>query len=799
MAIQDDFSIATSGDIRHISGTTRYTVIDFHRYLGDLMDNAQASGDDLLDITSATASERSTDNIITLNAPYNIDDDAAEWLYDGSITQDDGDTSYRGLVIVGSVVAGTELQIIQNDGLLRNYWGTGINADAAANILMRLMVKTRVNGVDKDQNRLRVQARELGDTYGEFAVTMGLGNNTAAVFTAGDLNNTTLEATIDGWDTITNTEGLRKLDVNNNLTDEDYYSEWNRDTFTINQLYERAKWIQKRPSDTDTATETGTDYPITTATRTAQGQEFLARDQDEKLTSCTFSLKEGGGTPTGTLIAQLYLSDDVATAAPTGAVLATSEPVLVENLTASYQTIEFVFNDSVTLTANEWYFIVITNAAGDATNFVHVEGDTADGASHPGNKATEDAGWTGTSTEDLTFSVRSAPIIHDMSGPLFRGPTLSLGYDTEAGTPTLATNEELGWGTLIQVSGVTGTFIPGEAVHEDTATPAWKGEVLSYDLADLSLLIIKESGTITGTDTFTGQESGATATADSFTAPVGSATGGGLMKLLAFEDDGTDGELYIQLLRGANPVDNEPLYITLDTADSLPGHEQSVLVSNAKLAITPRTVSAVFLGSSTGSALIGAYGIGVELADLTSADLLTDLTGTPNQPPNNVTFVVSGLEVGDRILVGPEDGAGGYDQDQLTLLTTLNAAGQTAIVCTTAIPVDTPATGQVRVQLDTGIYRLVSYTSYTSATFTTASTDWSGANAATNPKNVAVSYIDKAAAAITEQFTTIYNADRTLFVRVREGTTASPIKTFESTGNLTNTGGTATAIRTPDA
>lgn len=70
MAIADDFSVAANGDIRYVGSGPAYTVIAFHRYLGLLMDDAQASGDDILDITDATASERSTDNLITLNSPY---------------------------------------------------------------------------------------------------------------------------------------------------------------------------------------------------------------------------------------------------------------------------------------------------------------------------------------------------------------------------------------------------------------------------------------------------------------------------------------------------------------------------------------------------------------------------------------------------------------------------------------------------------------------------------------------------------------------------------------------------------
>jgi hypothetical protein len=53
------------------------------------MDNAQTSSDDIL--TDAT-----TDNLITLKSPCNIDDTAAQYLYDGSIVQKNGDENYDG-------------------------------------------------------------------------------------------------------------------------------------------------------------------------------------------------------------------------------------------------------------------------------------------------------------------------------------------------------------------------------------------------------------------------------------------------------------------------------------------------------------------------------------------------------------------------------------------------------------------------------------------------------------------------------------------------------------------------------
>lgn len=114
-----DVSVAVNGDIRWTGGATpNYTVLELHRFLSDLADDAQASGNDLVDITSSTPSVRSTDNIITLNSPYNIDDTMAEHLYAGSITQAGGDTVYSGLRVLGAVnTAATQLMVIQDGDL----------------------------------------------------------------------------------------------------------------------------------------------------------------------------------------------------------------------------------------------------------------------------------------------------------------------------------------------------------------------------------------------------------------------------------------------------------------------------------------------------------------------------------------------------------------------------------------------------------------------------------------------------------------------------------------------------------
>jgi hypothetical protein len=550
MAIADDFTVAANGDIRYAGTTNNYTVIQLHRWLGDLMDDAEASGNDILDITDSTASERSTDNIITLKYPYNINDATAQHLYDGSIIQsntsgNNGEVIYDGILIFAG--AGAYVDIIQNGALATNFWTVGLNADAANGISHRFMLKVRTAGADIDGRRIIGQTREFGYTYSEFKINgTSRGNNVMALTYAVDLNNTTLLATVSGMTTITNTEGYRAIDVNNDSVDEYYYSEWNRDVYTINQFYERIKYITRRGS---------------------------------------------------------------------------------------------------------------------------------------------------TST------------LYGKTGDLVRGITHELNLTTPR----------------------SGTF---------SAT-----ELISWP------------------------------------------TGTGIM--FAIDSVGTGTKMWIQVLTGVAPV-----------AGSLITGTTSNATATTTGAPTERTLSFPLCGASTGSAIIGSYGFGIEKLDLTANDKVFDLTNTQRIAPNYVTFTVGGLVQDDRVLVGP---ANGSILDEAQFVTDASYAGvaETSIKVTPDIPSDTPATGTIRVKCDNGVWKRIAYTSYTADTFTITATDFSTSNAAMG-NNCYISYIDDVApVGGSNSFTGVYLAPRNLFIRVRDGG-GTPIKTFETTGVLGSAGGSSTAIRTAD-
>lgn len=262
MAIQDDFTVAQNGNIRYVgaahgaAGAGYYTVIAFHRWLGGLSDDAVASAasSDFLDMTDSTPSERSTDNIITLLNGYNIDQTASEHLYDGSIIQAGGDDIWDGIVIFAT--KGMDLQVVQNGAVISNdFWNTipngdtykGLNRDTNNGISHRFMIKVRTAGSDIDGKKLLGQTRDWGKTFSEFKINgTSRGNNVMALTYADDLNNTTSVGSLTSapFSGVSNlTQGYNGMDVDANTVNEYYYSKWDKGSCTINQFYERMKYL----------------------------------------------------------------------------------------------------------------------------------------------------------------------------------------------------------------------------------------------------------------------------------------------------------------------------------------------------------------------------------------------------------------------------------------------------------------------------------------------------------------------------------------------------------------------------
>lgn len=399
----------------------------------------------------------------------------------------------------------------------------------------------------------------------------------------------------------------------------------------------------------------------------------------------------------------------------------------------------------------------------------------------------------------------SAETIYGFDGEEFRGITHDITYDTLTGT--FDELQDLVWGTEVAYDAeLSSGLTVGE--YYTFATSGAVGQLLALDdngTTGFAIFAIQPgSGTVVDNDAFTRIDGTANDGATVNVTINNASAVGGKGRILA--DDGTD-QVWIQVYVGAAPVDNLPIWeaTTSGVYDNATGDNALV---NAT--ITERAISTPFVGQSTGTAIIGSYGLGIGADDLTASDKVTDLTNTVITPPNNVTFSVIGLVVGeDYVLVGPESG-GTLQEGQFTIATTaLTAANITSVEINTTIPSDTPSTGTIRVADNNGLFRRLEYTSYAGATFTidpaaseaydattATAADFDTTNASIG-NNVFISYIDELATTTTESFTAVYSSDRALFIRVRDGD-ATPIKTFETTGTLGSAGGSATVIRTSD-
>ena len=184
MAIVDDFSISATGDIRHVSGTTVYTVLELHAWLQDLADDAASTGNDNLDILSPNPSKldgprdsavASRLNLLTDGSvAFNIDDTAAEYFDFGSIKQDSANVQYSGLKTIGGIVANSPVYVVQNGSKLTSFWPDGH---------VQILVKVKTAGSFIHSGDVTAFSRKWGQTYSHFDVNLAAGGETSAAIT----------------------------------------------------------------------------------------------------------------------------------------------------------------------------------------------------------------------------------------------------------------------------------------------------------------------------------------------------------------------------------------------------------------------------------------------------------------------------------------------------------------------------------------------------------------------------------------------------------------------------------------
>ena len=170
----------------------------------------------------------------------------------------------------------------------------------------------------------------------------------------------------------------------------------------------------------------------------------------------------------------------------------------------------------------------------------------------------------------------------------------------------------------------------------------------------------------------------------------------------------------------------------------------------------------------------GWYIAGALAGDLQKYQMISH-DGTTITNPVVAGISIGGLTVGARVLVGRDNGSGGFLTNEYTLAGATTAGGNTCVV-NEAIKTDTPATGYIRVNSIPYAYTAVNAGT---KTFTISGT-WGQIHAISSP--TWVPFIDKVAASTTETSASYtYASDFTCRLKVRLGSGGTPLQPFETT------------------
>lgn len=214
-----------------------------------------------------------------------------------------------------------------------------------------------------------------------------------------------------------------------------------------------------------------------------------------------------------------------------------------------------------------------------------------------------------------------------------------------------------------------------------------------------------------------------------------------------------------------------------------------------KLNAAYNDVLAAPFGLLAGGKWFVAQGWWIDTASLNALDLqgyeLISHDGTQVVPPVAVAVSVGGLTAGDYVLVGKDNGSGGFNTT--TGITASGTAAATTVTLSGAPASDVPlANGYIRINNNAHSYTAISGTTVSGLSPAVPAGGYSGA-ATWFPLVDTVADSGNESSGI---FT--YGSDFTARVRVRNGS-GSPIVPFETTFAVTSAGGSVNAIRNADA
>lgn len=208
----------------------------------------------------------------------------------------------------------------------------------------------------------------------------------------------------------------------------------------------------------------------------------------------------------------------------------------------------------------------------------------------------------------------------------------------------------------------------------------------------------------------------------------------------------------------------------------------------AKLSTKPE-----HLAQFTG-AWIGAYGIGFDEAEVTSADSFIDLDGNIVSPPNFVTVsaTMEALNSADDLHIFLAEKDAVLDAPDYTVYTAVGEAVASGdIDVNEAIASDVPQTGWVGVlKTGTTTYKFYEYSSWATSKFTLVGTIADDAITASDPIFVAIAYDSMTGGTTTKSFSKqlIHSTDIDIVGWVRHGDASGVDKIIPLSGTVTSAG-----------
>lgn len=150
-----------------------------------------------------------------------------------------GESIWSNLFTLGTIVAGTTLDVYQNDTQITPWWTSGH---------IDIIVKVTESGSEIDSGNLTILARIYGSLYDHYVIDSGSGRNPVPLAAFTDGNNQTASGTVGTYTGITFTFGASSHDMGAGL--KPYDVEIDGGANTLQRIYEYLKYVTRTGSST---------------------------------------------------------------------------------------------------------------------------------------------------------------------------------------------------------------------------------------------------------------------------------------------------------------------------------------------------------------------------------------------------------------------------------------------------------------------------------------------------------------------------------------------------------------------